>query len=168
MPIQTEELTLKLYQSLIRCKIDYSSFIYQSTRKSYLKSFNPIYHTGLRLARGAFKTTPVESLYAKANVTPPKLRSNNLALKYSTKLKADIDNLIHSSTFHPKYKDLFQQNKNSIKTFRLWMEPVYKEVALPITKIHRTTLFKTPPWKIMIPKTNLSLCKYNKYKAPTQ
>ena len=25
------------------------------------------------------------------------------------------------------------------------MEPIYKEAALPITKIHKTTLFKTPP-----------------------
>ena len=40
---------LKLYRSLIWSKIDYSSFIYQSARKSYLKSLNPIYHTGLRL-----------------------------------------------------------------------------------------------------------------------
>ena len=61
---------LKLYRSLIQSQIDYNSFIYQSARKSYLKSLNPIYHTGLRLALGAFKTTPVESLYAKANETP--------------------------------------------------------------------------------------------------
>ena len=42
------------------------------------------------------------------------------------------------------------------------MEPVYKEAVLPITKIHKITLFKTPPWKIITPKTQLSLCKYNK------
>ena len=42
------------------------------------------------------------------------------------------------------------------------MEPIYKEAALPITKIHKTTLFKTPPWKIITPKTDLSLCKRNK------
>ena len=42
------------------------------------------------------------------------------------------------------------------------MEPIYKEAALPITKIHKTTLFKTPPWKIITPKTDLNLCKYNK------
>ena len=136
---------LKLYRSLIRSKIDYCCFIYQSARKSYLKSLNPIYHTGLRLALGAFKTTPVESLYAEANEPPPKLRCNNLALKYYTKLKTDLNNPAHNSTFYPKYKDLFQKNENSIKTFGLRIEPIYKEAALPITKIHKTTLFKTPP-----------------------
>ena len=134
----------KLYRSLIRSKIDYSCFIYQSARKSYLKSLNPVHHTGLRLALGAFKTTPVESLYAEANEPPPKLRCNNLALKYYTKLKADLNNPAHNSTFYPKYKNLFQKNENSIKTFRLRMEPIYKEAALPVTKIHKTTLFKTP------------------------
>ena len=153
---------LKLYQSLIQSKKDYSSFIYQSARKSDLKSLNLIYHTRLRLALGAFKTTPVESLYAKANETSPKLKCNNLVLKCYTKLKANLNNPAHNSTFYPKYKDLFQKNENSIKTFGLRMEPINKEVALAITKIHKTTLFKTPPWKIITPKIDLSLCKKKK------
>ena len=147
---------LKLYRSLIQSKIDYGSFIYQSAWKSYLKSLNPIYHTGLRLVLGAFKITPVESLYAEANETPPKLRCNNLALKYNTKLKADFDNLTHNSTFYPKYKDHFQQNENSIKTFGLRMEPIYKKAALPMTKIHKTTLFKTPPLENHKPQNRLA------------
>ena len=142
--------------------MDYSCFVYQSARKSYLKSLNNVYHAGLRLALGAFKTTPVESLYAEANEPLPKLRCNNLALKYYTKLKADLNNPAHNSTFYPKYKDPFQKNENSIKTFGLRMEPIYKEAALPVTKIHKTTLFKTPPWKTITPKTGLSLCKHNK------
>ena len=85
---------LKLYQSWIQSKIDYSCFIYQSAKKPYLKSLNPIYNIGLRLALGDFKTIPVESLYAEANKTPPKLRCNNLALKYYTKLHF----FVHSSS----------------------------------------------------------------------
>ena len=97
---------------------------------------------------------------------PPKLRCNNLALKYYTKLKADHDNPAHNSTFYPKYKDLFQHSENSVETFGLRMEPIYKEAALLITKIHKTILLKTPPWKIITPKTDLSLCKCNKKKHP--
>ena len=108
---------LRLYLSLIWSKIDNGSFIYQSARKSYLKSLNPIYHTGLRLALGALKT-PVESLYAKTNATPPKLRCNHLALKYYTKLKSDLDNPTHNSTFHPKYKDLFPIKRKFNQNFQ--------------------------------------------------
>ena len=64
-------------------------FLHPSARKSYRKILYPIYHTGLRLALGAFKTSPVESLYAESYETPPKSRCDNLALKYYLKLKAD-------------------------------------------------------------------------------
>ena len=61
---------LKLYQSLIRSKLDYGCFIYGMARKSYLKILDPIHHTGLRLALVAFKTSPIESLYVKAHEAP--------------------------------------------------------------------------------------------------
>ena len=35
------------------------------------------------------------------------------------------------------------------------MEPIYKEAALSITKIHKTTLFKTPPLKNHNPQNRL-------------
>ena len=55
---------LNLYTSFIRSKLDYGSIVYGSARKSYLKSLDTIHYQGLRLALGAFCTSPVESLYA--------------------------------------------------------------------------------------------------------
>ena len=100
----------------------------------------------------------------------PRAQMPQLGTKNYTKLKADLDNPAHNSTFHPKYKDLFQQNERSVKTFGLRMEPLYREAALLITKIHKTTLFihtHTPPGKSWHPPppTDFSLCKYNKKSA---
>ena len=153
---------IKLYRTLIRSKTDYASFIYQSARKSYLKTIKTILHTGLRLALGAFPTSPVESLYIEANETPPELRCNNLGLKYYTKLKANPTNPAHNSTFNLNHKDLFQQKENAIKTYGLRMESIYKEADIPLTNIHKISTFKTPPWKIATPKLDQSLCKYEK------
>ena len=59
---------LNLYRSLVRSKLDYGSIVYVSARKSYLKCLDSIHHQGLRLALGAFRTSPaVESLYAESN-----------------------------------------------------------------------------------------------------
>ena len=59
---------LNLYRSLIRTKLDYGFIVYGSARKSYLKSLDTIHHQGLRLALGAFRTSPVESsLFAESN-----------------------------------------------------------------------------------------------------
>ena len=69
-----QKTLLKLYRSLLRLKLDYGNFIYQSARKNYLKILNPIYHGGLRLVLGAFKTSLVESLYAEANEAPANIK----------------------------------------------------------------------------------------------
>ena len=160
-----KETLLKLYRTLIRSKIDYGNFIYQSARKSYLRTLNPIYHTGLRLALGAFRTSPVESLYAEANEAPPQLRCNKLALMYYTKLKANKRNPAHYSTFYPKYKDLFQQKEKVIKTFGLRMEELTNKADLPIGKIHDSYLPEIAPWTIMAPKVDISLSKLQKQKT---
>ena len=54
---------LKLYQS----KLDYGCIIYGSARKSYLQMLDPIHNQGLRLALGAFRTSPVASRYVEAD-----------------------------------------------------------------------------------------------------
>ena len=46
-------------------------------------------------------TTSIGILYVEANETPPELRYNDLALKYYTELKAELDNPAHNSTFIP-------------------------------------------------------------------
>ena len=76
---------LNLYRSLVRSKLDYGSIVYGSARKSYLKCLDTIYHQGLRLALGAFRTSPVESLYAESNEPSLYTRREKLSLQYTTK-----------------------------------------------------------------------------------
>ena len=79
---------LNLYRSLIRSKLDHGSVVYGSARKSYLKILDTIHHQGLRLALGAFRTSPTESLYAEACEPSLYIRREKLALQYITKLAA--------------------------------------------------------------------------------
>ena len=83
---------LNLYRSLVRSKLDYGSIVYGSARKSYLKSLDTIHHQGLRLALGAFRTSPVESLYAESNKPSLYTRREKLSLQYTTKLAANPKN----------------------------------------------------------------------------
>ena len=71
---------LNLYRSLVRSKLDYGSIVYGSARKSYLKCLDTIHHQGLRLALGAFRTSPVESLYAESTVQSKMKRLHVLLL----------------------------------------------------------------------------------------
>ena len=62
-----KKVLLRLYRSLIRSKLDYGCVVYGSARKSYLSKLDTIHNQGLRLALGAFKTSPINSLYIEAN-----------------------------------------------------------------------------------------------------
>ena len=58
---------LRLYRALVRSKLDYGSIVYGSARKSYIGMLDTVHHQGIRLSLGAFRTSPVESLYVEAN-----------------------------------------------------------------------------------------------------
>ena len=95
---------LNLYRSIVRSKLHYGSIVYGSARKSYLKSLDTIHHQGLRLALGAFRTSPVESLYAESNEPSLYTRREKLSLQYTTKLAANPKNPAHNCVFNPKYE----------------------------------------------------------------
>ncbi|GFT11918.1 probable RNA-directed DNA polymerase from transposon X-element [Trichonephila clavipes] len=73
---------LRLYRALIRSKLDYGSVVYSSACKSLLKILDPVHHQALRLCLGAFRTSPVESLYAEAYEPPIDLRRKELFSDY--------------------------------------------------------------------------------------
>ena len=55
---------LRLYNALIKPKLQYGSQAYGSACKSVLKLLDPVHHAALRIATGAFRTSPIESLYS--------------------------------------------------------------------------------------------------------
>ena len=86
---------LKLYRSLVRSKLDYGSIIYGSARKLYLQMLDPIHNQGLRLALGAFRTSPVASLYVEADEPSLYSRREKLSLQYAIRLAAYPSNPAH-------------------------------------------------------------------------
>ena len=114
---------IKLYRTLLHSQLDYDIFVYRFARKSYLKQLNPIHHESLRLVLGAFKTSPIDSLYAKVHKAPLQIRSEKLAFK----LKSSPSNPVYDCTFDPKYRQYFNQKEKSIGPFGLSMEPILKE-----------------------------------------
>ena len=130
-----------------------------------MKTLDPIYHGGLRLVLGALRTSPAESLYAKANEASGNIRSCKLALQYNVKLKSCPTNPAHHKVFHHKYKELFQKNEKAIKHFGLWMVTIPGEAEVDQTEIHKTIIADIPPWTIRTPNIILKLCKFHKNKT---
>ena len=74
---------LKLYRSLVRSKLDYGCIVYGSASKTALAKLDPVHNQGLRLSLGAFRSSPVESLYVEAHEPPLEIRREKLALQYT-------------------------------------------------------------------------------------
>ena len=153
---------LKLYRSLIRSKLDYGSIVYGSTRNSYISALDPIHNQGLRLCLGAFRSTPMESLYVLAHEPSLYDRRKKLALQYYTKLKANPDNPAYKLVFHPNYVNKFRDRPRAIAPFGVRMRPLVQEVGLNVNNIATNTVPDTPIWDAPEIKVCLDLTAYNK------
>ena len=110
---------LRLDRSLIRSKLDYGCIVYGSAHKSYLQMLDPIHNQGLRLCLGAFRTSPVESLYVDAHEPCLGARRAMLSLQYASKIKSLPKYPAHNAVFHNKYIKLFDTWRSAIRTFGL-------------------------------------------------
>ena len=152
---------LQLYRSIIRSKLDYGSIVYGSARKSYLSMLDTVHHQGLRLALGAFRTSPVESLYVEAEEPSLYLRREKLTLQYAIRLAANPSNPAHKVTFPPYISDellqLYESKPNAIRSFGLRVAPLLTSAKIKQDKIEKHSVSEIPPWCIRKPTVNLTL-----------
>ena len=76
---------------------------------------DPLHNEGLRLALGAFRTSPVASLYVEADEQSLCSRREKLSLQYAKRLAASPSNPAYEVAFLPKYADLYEQKSKAIK-----------------------------------------------------
>ena len=143
---------LKLYRSLVRSKLDYGCIIYGSARKSYLQMLDPIHNQGLRLALGAFRTSPVASLYVEADEPSPYSRREKLSLQYAIRLAANPSNPAHEVTFPPNYVDLYEQKPKAIKSFGIRISPLLESANIKPQNIEKHFTPNIPAWCIKTPE----------------
>ena len=97
---------LSLFRALVRSKLDYGSIVYRTAKKEKLECLNVLHRQGLRLCLGAFKSSPIESLYVEANEPPLEIRRIDLAMRYALKIRSNRNNPTYNSIFNLPYSDL--------------------------------------------------------------
>ena len=65
-----------------RSKLDYGCIVYGSASKTASAKLDPVHNQGLRFSLGAFRPSPVESLYVEAHEPPLEIPRDKLALQY--------------------------------------------------------------------------------------
>lgn len=67
---------LLLYKALILSKIEYGSIIYDSAKSNIKQILNPIHNQAIRLAIGAFHTSPIDSILCISEELSLQIRRN--------------------------------------------------------------------------------------------
>ena len=139
-----------------------------SSAVAYIKACNKlpltstIHHQGLRLALGAFRTSPVESLYAESNEPSLYIRREKLSLQYVTKLAANPRNSAHDCVFNPKYERFYNNKPTAIKPLGLRIQPLLEEANINIKNVQHFSFPSKEPWTLNPPKIILDLHKNKK------
>ena len=95
--VRIAQLLAGVYRSLIRSHLDYCCQIYGSATDTGLKTLVSIHHQSLRFATGAFRSSPVLSLYAETGEPSLAHRRDKLSLQMYARLLAMPDTPAHST-----------------------------------------------------------------------
>ena len=103
-----------LYWAIVWSKLDYGCIVYGTASNIHLRQLDSIHNAGIRLALGAFRTSPVSSMYTEANESPLEERWLKLSMHYYLKTRACTDNPAHHALheFDPTTRDLYIPRPN--------------------------------------------------------
>nr|CAH7717276.1 unnamed protein product [Callosobruchus chinensis] len=156
------QILLRTYRTMIRPKIDYGCNAYASARSLVLTPLDVIHNSALRLIFGAFRTTPVNSLYTESGEAPLYLRRQISTLVHAMKntktilTTANEDGRVRTNRNNLCGIPFNERIKACLAQWNL--------SQLPPTSPLRTTI--TPPWNIRKPEINDKLTMYNKCDTP--
>uniref|UniRef100_A0A6G5ACC3 Putative tick transposon n=1 Tax=Rhipicephalus microplus TaxID=6941 RepID=A0A6G5ACC3_RHIMP len=123
---------MNLYRSLIRTRLDYGAIVYQSATQSALKMLDPVHHSGIRLSTGAFRTSPVESLYVESNEWSLHLQRTYMSFIYFLKVKADKRHPSYSTINDLSSSILFQNRPSMRQPFSVRLKGLAEETAVSL------------------------------------
>ena len=146
---------LKLFRSLVRSKLDYGSIVYRSADHKLLEKLNVIHRHGLRLCLGAFKSSPIESLYVEANEPPLELRRQELSMRYSLKIKSNPDNPVYDAIF----KD---RDRVNYECLGMCIDRLFNDASIDINSIMTKQMPKVPLYESDPNDVNFKLTVYDK------
>ena len=128
---------------MVRSKLDYGSIVFRNAAPGDLKPLDVIHNQGLRLALGAFKSSPVESLYVEANEMPLHERRLELAMKYGLKIKGNPQNPAYNSVFNLQYQNKYTSSRRT-NSLAIDLNILFNEANIDTSEIKPNFVPETP------------------------
>lgn len=143
----SQAIMLRLNDTIILSRLLYGSEVYCNLKSTNLTMIERIYHAGIRLALGAFRTSPIISLLyesGKLSLTH-QIVMKNLYYCYRMKSSGHLD----------EYDILENDNEGHIgRTYHKFCEEANLELAIIPPILH-----PPPPWSFKPPEIDYTLAK---------
>ena len=148
---------IRLYNAIIKPKLEYGAEAYGSSCISNLKKLNPVQNTALRIATGAFRTSPIESLEV---ITSTKSLSSSRREKlamYIVRVMANPSNPLNNLLNEDELTDDVEPEDMTLFEARCILNrarKVYKSFEIDQETIATEEEKVYPPWRV----TNIMAC----------
>ncbi|XP_055924553.1 uncharacterized protein LOC129956647 [Argiope bruennichi] len=137
---------LRIYQAVILSRIDYGCMIYGSTRPSVLRRLDTVHHSALRICSGAFRTSPVESLYVICNQMPLDLQRRKLIAQFYFRVQSIPKHPVRQLSLPVGLRRLYDARPSHILPYCERVKILLNDSALHETTIQPINYFSFPPW----------------------
>ena len=151
-----------LYRSLVRSKLDYDCIVYGSGSSLALVKLDHVHNQGLRFSLGAYRSSPVESLYVEAQEPPLEIRREKLALQYILKLKANPGNPAYDVVFNPKYLILYADTESATESYGIHCNKLSNKAKIDVGDIAINRIPDVPIWDSDPVTVDFTLSEFDK------
>lgn len=160
---------IRIYRSLVRSILDYGCIVYGSARNSYIRRLDPIHNLGLRLSSGAYRTSPVQSLYVECNEPPLCDRRALLTLSYVLRIRSSPEHICYEIAAKCDSRSHYLNKPNLIKPLVLRFEEYCRFYTIPDGSLDVAIKPpRLPPWFDLSQLCEFSLSRFNKKSTPPE
>jgi hypothetical protein len=160
--------TLRLYTMLLKPRLEYGLEAYSSAAPTYVNSLDEIQNSALRLATGAFRSSPITSLHAETGMLPQEYSRQLKLLTYYLSLRVHITHPMHDISFDQE--DVYDQDVIDAmpkKSFLLRAVTLHQHYDLDLSALLEESFPTQLPWRInkLTVCEDLNSCKKSDYPA---
>lgn len=153
---------IHIYLALIRSKIDYGAIAYMTADRKLLKSVDVIQNSALRIALGAFRSTPTDSLHCLSEVMPLDFRRDMQTLQYAIRITHDTHNPNHHFIHSNRLRTIFDQKPHLRPPFHERLKRIQSKYSIEMPLICHRTNEEYLPWIAIKTVISTELSQLNK------
>lgn len=161
------ETLIELYRSLTLSKLEYGAVVYGSAKRTTLVKLDALHHNGLRIAIGAFPTSPAKSICCDAGLAPLAIRRGEQELRYAASLRAKINHLNYAIFAYPLLWKKYIARPATTRPLSIRVKEQLNSRNQTFFKVLRYGFNKFPPWQIPNAVTHTELTEHKKDDTPT-